>query len=375
MDVLTQMVVGAVAAQAVVGRRLPRSAWLIGAAAGLGPDLDVLIKPPGDPFDGLMWHRHFTHGLGFVPIGALIVAAIFCLLPGRPVREASPEGPSRWRWGGAFSGSALPVLLAAFVGWLTHGPLDACTSFGTVLFWPFSEARVSWDWIGIIDPAFTLVLLPVLVAAVWLRRPWIATAACVYGMAYLGLGAYQHARAADVQAMLAASRGHEIAGDGARRRVMPTPINLVLWQSVYESGGRLYRDTIRVPLPLIGSGGAGLREGGSAEKLSPAALEAAAGTEPSGPAAAREWYWFTDGYTAWDEAAAASGRRVAGDMRYPIGPTGFSAMWGLGLDPGRPPRFGRFGLDRREGLAWMWDAIRGRDATFIAADVLSIGGR
>ena len=37
--------------------------------------------------------------------------------------------------------------------------LDAATSYGTRLFWPFSDERAGWDWIAIVDPAFTVPLL------------------------------------------------------------------------------------------------------------------------------------------------------------------------------------------------------------------------
>ena len=40
------------------------------------------------------------------------------------------------------------------LGILTHGFLDACTSYGTSLFWPFSSTRVSWNVISIVDPFF-----------------------------------------------------------------------------------------------------------------------------------------------------------------------------------------------------------------------------
>lgn len=50
------------------------------------------------------------------------------------------------------------TLAAAMIGMATHGFLDACTSYGTVLFWPWSDKRISWDIIAIIDPLFTIIL-------------------------------------------------------------------------------------------------------------------------------------------------------------------------------------------------------------------------
>ena len=51
------------------------------------------------------------------------------------------------------------TISAALVGYATHGPLDALTSYGTVLLWPVSYIRVSWDIIAIVDPIFTIPLI------------------------------------------------------------------------------------------------------------------------------------------------------------------------------------------------------------------------
>ncbi|MDB2316436.1 metal-dependent hydrolase, partial [Luminiphilus sp.] len=37
------------------------------------------------------------------------------------------------------------VWLVALVGYATHGLLDACTTYGTMLLWPFSDARIAWS--------------------------------------------------------------------------------------------------------------------------------------------------------------------------------------------------------------------------------------
>ena len=42
------------------------------------------------------------------------------------------------------------------MGYATHGLLDSCTSYGTQLFWPFSDVRVAWDTMSIVDPLFTV---------------------------------------------------------------------------------------------------------------------------------------------------------------------------------------------------------------------------
>ena len=152
MDLLTQGILGAAASQALLGRRLPRAAAIIGFVAGLLADADIFIRPASDPLGGLTYHRHFTHSLLFIPLGALIAAIPFFFVPSLRAQRKL-------------------VYLAALAAYATHGLLDACTSYGTMLFWPFSDVRIAWDLIAIIDPAFTLPLLLGIIIALWRKHP------------------------------------------------------------------------------------------------------------------------------------------------------------------------------------------------------------
>ena len=69
MDPLSQAAIGAAAAQSASATKTVRHALWIGAAAGMAPDLDVLIQSSTDPLLALEYHRQFTHSLLFVPIG------------------------------------------------------------------------------------------------------------------------------------------------------------------------------------------------------------------------------------------------------------------------------------------------------------------
>lgn len=342
MDTPTQGLLGAVVAQAICGRKLPRSAWLIGMVGGIAADLDLLIHGSSDLLGGLTYHRHFTHALAFIPIGALIAALPFVFWP-------------------AFRGKRWWVLAASALAYATHGLLDACTSWGTLLWWPFSEARVAWDIIGIIDPVFTLVLLVGLVWSVLARRRRVASAAFGISLLYLGLGFVQHQRAAAVQRQLAQMRAQRIE----RGRVLPSPLNLILWRSIYEVDGQLYADSIRVPF----FGTATVWVGTSTPRLTLEDVEAEGPLDASVRAAFERFSWFADGYTAYD----ASAPRVVGDMRYGLEPDVFASMWGLQL-----PERGQAGKAkfmhmpaRREGLSRFWPRLLGRDPQFKALPTLS----
>lgn len=338
MDPLTQGLLGAVAAQAAVGRRLPRSAWWLGMLAGMAADLDVVIRPAGDPLGGLTYHRHFTHALAFVPVGGLLTALPFLWL--RRLRDHRG-------W----------VLLATTLAYATHGLLDACTSYGTLLYWPFTERRVAWDFIAIIDPIYTLTLLVFLVLAVWRRRASFAVVGLLLSTAYMGLGAYQHHRVMLAQRALAESRGDR----WQRGRALPSPLNLVLYRSIYEHHGRVRADAIRVPL----LGETSVYPGADVPLLTvPGPLHAHHESGDSVDLAAiRRFAWFADGYVARHPDRPG----LIVDLRYAMHPADVTSLWGLrvGERPGQPPQFVHLERERAGRISWLWDALWGRAAGFV----------
>ena len=76
MDLLTQGLLGATMAQSGAKQQETRLATGIGFFAGIVADLDILIQSSNDPLLNIEFHRHFTHSLLFVPLGALIAALL-----------------------------------------------------------------------------------------------------------------------------------------------------------------------------------------------------------------------------------------------------------------------------------------------------------
>ena len=185
MDPLTQATLGAAAAQAAARPKRFLAATLAGAAGGFLPDSDVLIRSSTDPLLSLEYHRHFTHSLAFIPIGGAITAFLCAKL-------------SRGRVG------FKEIYLPATIGWATHGLLDSCTSYGTYLYWPFSNERVAWHVISIVDPVFTFPLLFGVIWAMRKRAARIARAFLVTALAYIGFSAFQLHRAESVYACVIA---------------------------------------------------------------------------------------------------------------------------------------------------------------------------
>jgi inner membrane protein len=298
---------------------MPRGAGLVGAVGGMAADLDVFIYSLADPTVGWTFHRHFTHSLIFIPIGGLIAALPFL-------------------WMKRFRDYRFEVILAAIIGYATHGLLDAFTSYGTQLLWPFSDLRVAGDWIGIVDPIYSLALLIGVLWTARARRPKAARIALLLSSLYLCFGGWQHHRAVETQKQLAAMRGHHIE----RSRVMPAPGWLRFWRSVYVSNGRLYSDGIETrwfdsTLALEGD----LADATTIDDLPPSA---------QANAEARRQFavfnWFTDGWIAPIEGNASA----YGDMRITAAVESLSPLWGLQFDPstGAPRRWTPPPNQRRE---------------------------
>lgn len=302
MDPLTQGVIGAALPQAVARKPKIIAAGLFGFVAGMVPDLDVLIQSDVDPLLYLEYHRQFTHSLAFVPIGGLICAAIFQLLLGR-----------------FFDLSFKQAWLFCALGFGTHGLLDAFTSYGTMLLWPFSDARFSWKIVSVVDPLFTVPIVVLLVFSLWKRRPGFAQLGLLWAGLYLGLGFMQQQSAIAMGTALASERGHT----PIRIEAKPSFANLLVWKTVYETDDRFYVDAVRVRI------GSQVYEGASIPKLDVARdfpwLQA--GTQQAEDI--ERFRWFSDNYVARDPK---NPDRII-DVRYSMVPNEIAALWSIGLDP------------------------------------------
>ena len=332
MDGFTQGVIGAAAAQAFLSPKLGRWALLIGWGAGMLPDADFLLSSASDPLWSVETHRGFTHSLFFIPFGAAIATAVFMLAPSlRP----------RWRL----------VYLAALIGYATHAPLDILTSYGTQFFWPITDARVTVDIIGIVDPIFTLSLLVGVIWSAVKRRNKPARVAFAVAAGYLLFCTVQHERALSAQEHLAEARGHEIAYG----RVLPTPGNAFLYRSIYRTpDGVIHADALRMPL----LSGPTYRFGGTAPAFDPAAegIVPEKAREPERLARDLKRYkWFSDGF--W--ARSPDTPEFIGDMRYSADTASLKALWGIRIDLGDDIPVQKYG--RRSGfdIGAFWSEVMG----------------
>ncbi len=301
MDPLTQGVVGAVAAQQPVKREHFIIATILGFFAGMTPDLDVLIRSSDDPLLALEYHRQFTHSLFFIPFGSLLCAVVFY------VAFAKRRGLNFKQ-----------VWLYCGLGYATHALLDACTTYGTQLFWPFSDARVAWNTISIIDPLFTLPLLALIITAACKRKKVFAHIALAWIAIYSVFGVVQRERAEAVGWKLAESRGHE----PTKLEAKPSFANLFVWKIVYSADEVYYVDAVKVLFEEK------VVEGSSIPKLDIAQAFPWLDENSQQAKDIERFRWFSNGYIA---LSPKHPERII-DIRYSMIPNEIKGMWGIELD-------------------------------------------
>ncbi len=300
MDPVTQGILGAVGAVLVAKPEHKKTAAVLGALAGMSPDLDVLIASDTDPLLALEYHRQFTHSLLFIPIGAAICAVLMYFALFR-----------NWL-------SFKLTYIYCLAGYATHALLDACTTYGTQLFWPLSNARVAWNNVSVVDPLFTLPLLILLLWSLSNRSRRAVVFSLAYALGYLGLGLLQQQRAEHYAVHLAKSRNHQPINLGLK----PSFANILVWKSVYEHDGRYYVDAVRAGIEVS------IIEGTSTEKLDLNKHFSWLDTESQQARDVVRFAWFSNQHLGIDPQNPS---RII-DIRYSLIPNRLDGMWGIVLD-------------------------------------------
>lgn len=361
MDLLTHALVGAGAGAATRPGANMRLAGAAGAFAALLVDVDYFIGSASDPLLQIEFHRHFTHALIFIPVGALVATLLLWPLIGRALGFRS-------------------LYLATLAGYATHGFIDSCTSYGVHLFWPFAEERVALDLVSVVDPLFTLLIGIPVAWSLWYRSRRSLWLALVGGVLYLLFAAWQQQRAIDLAVALAEDRGHAPTEVLAR----PSFGNTQLWRAVYRHGDRWYVDAVRPGLlaaPQSYPGGSlsvfhraqhlpqvpgDTRIGRDIDRLDRLSdgylvwVSRDASTEDvvwvSREAAPEDVSWVSreaEEANVWVSrvgrvggVAEPGGVGRLGDIRFSAVPDGLRPMWGLEFDPARPEEPPSWFVDR-----------------------------
>ena len=333
MDPFTQGVLGAGFSQSFANKKKMAMACLAGIAGGMAPDLDIFITSATDPLLGIEFHRHFTHSIWFIPFGGLLVAAAMWLVFSRIFKI------KEWDFKNLYIYTTL--------GYATHATLDACTSYGTRLFWPFSNARVAWDTIAVSDAIPSIVLFIFVILSYRRRSKTLARAGMACFLFYIALGFWQNARVTSAIEQIASSRGHNIE----RIKLNPTLGNLIVWRATYQYKDRYYVNGViaqpfRSPQILEGTSVAAI----NAETIYPAL-----GTDSVGRNDIRRFDYFAQGYLFMHEGAI-------GDLRYSTEPHKIEPIWGIKVNEDNPNSHAEYISFRRpngRALGETWDMMMG----------------
>ena len=285
------MVLGAACGEAVLGRKIGNKALIWGAFAGTIPDLDVLSNFFMGDLDALAFHRGPMHSLLFACIMPFPLAWLVLKFYGSGVYNRKEYRTVGFITSTLFfilmagilsfllifligsKGYFLPVLLAIglyflikelykeyltkdqehpqvsykewawlfFYAIVTHPILDAFTTFGTRLFWPFSDVRVSLSNISIVDPIYTIPFLATVIACGFYSRTdrrrqitnWVGIGvSCFYMMTTMLTR--QH-----VDKVMESSLSKEgIVPD--KMMATPTIFNNILWFSIAQKDSNYY---------------------------------------------------------------------------------------------------------------------------------------
>ena len=282
MDSLSQLVLGAATGEAVLGRKLGNRALWLGAVGGTIPDLDVLGGLWLDPLDNLAFHRGITHSVLFM----VLLAPLLGLLS-RRLLQKTEVGWGAWTffW---------------FATLATHVLLDCFTLYGTQVFAPFSDLRVSWSTISVADPLYTM---PFLLALVGVARSAVGSRARrVWKGVGWGVSCFYLAWTVNHKVQIDSTVNDALSRQGIQAVYVittPTILNNILWSVAVDAGDVFYVGTT------------------SLLDATPLRLHPVPKQHDMAPARGETWevlQWFSDGFLA---VTAVDGDRVTlADLRF-----------------------------------------------------------
>lgn len=291
MDSLTQLTLGAACGEMVLGKKVGNRAMIWGAIGGTIPDLDIFANFVTDEMTALAWHRGFSHSITFAVLAPIVFGwmtyklydsgfykrkgfKIFALLASMvfysliavgitfaPTAAGGSINPMTagvctifglallmWLWRNYYSVDQ-HVESVSWYSWgllffwsiFTHPLLDCCTAYGTQLFQPFSDYRVAFNNISVVDPIYTLpFLICVLLASFYFRthpkRRFFNYLGLALSSLYLIFTFYQKVK---VDRIFETSLKDQNV-PYHRYMTQPTIFNNVLWMGMAEGDSAFY---------------------------------------------------------------------------------------------------------------------------------------
>ncbi|MGA8573022.1 MAG: metal-dependent hydrolase [Desulfobaccales bacterium] len=242
MDPVTHLAMGALLSQ-VLPSPSPYWSAVAGISFTLLPDCDYFLKY-SHRLAFIRHHRAFSHSLTALPLFALAAAGVAWAL-----------GGPRW---------FLPILFLGLAVLASHLlVLDLATPYGTQLLFPFSRKRFTLDWLFIIDPYLTALLLAGAAAAPfpgWGHRAGLAFLAAAGGYLLL-CGCYHHqalalarqvfdptaANPGPLSAPAHPGRAGALSAGGLRVAALPQPFSCRRWLLLAGNGREVAQAFVQLP--------------------------------------------------------------------------------------------------------------------------------
>ena len=290
MDSLTQIVLGAAVGEIALGRKIGNRALIWGAIGGTIPDLDVFANPFLDDIQALAFHRGISHSILFSVVAPLLFGGLIYKLYETKFHKTkfykglitflnvailggitfginylvSHDGYPLWWFLIITILGALFLLMrlyhhymvreleepkATFIQWywlfflafFTHWLLDCFTAFGTQIFQPFSNYRVAFNNIAVVDPLYTVPFLVCMIIVSTISRNsrkrtmvnWIGIG---ISSLYMLLTIVNKSH---VDTVFEKALAHRHI-DALRSRSTPTILNNIFWACVAEDKSNYY---------------------------------------------------------------------------------------------------------------------------------------
>ena len=218
MDPITHAASGAVAMLSLPNRPATRWAVPLAAIAAASPDIDVALCHT--PLEFLLLHRGITHSLAAAPLLGLLLTLL-----ARPLWKSAT--PGHW---------SFPKVWLFMIGMvLLHIWLDVITTYGTMIYLPFSHERVRLNAVYIIDLFLTLPLLWAVLR--WRAKRGLMRLALAWVFVYPALCISLNAwHTGQTQARLTAEA--QATRQTVRQVVLlPDAFGPLFWRALYETDG------------------------------------------------------------------------------------------------------------------------------------------
>ena len=220
MDPLTHALSGALLARATAPSAqssehvLPlRMRILVGFVAAAFPDLDLVLRLI-DTLTYLSWHQGPTHSLVMLPVWAFLLSYLFSRL----LRKQYSWKVFYW-----------PVCMGIAI----HIAGDLITSYGLMLFAPFSMQRISLPLAFVIDPWFSLIIITGLFFSLRLPRQRVFSVCALIGLlCYVSFLWNLQGRVMNIGVAYA----HSQAMNKVEINVLPQPLSAFNWKIIIQDG-------------------------------------------------------------------------------------------------------------------------------------------